>query len=401
MKQREQTISDDEKADYTLSFELDEETQSTLLSSEPDENELDSQWTEISPRDSSRPAKFRLLRFNPSGQVLLASNAMGFAVVRCSPFETVCRKGKPSNTRLSIELPGTGIVELLGMTSLAVVTGSGEDPEFSSRSLKILNLNSGKSICRMQFSSTVLNVRLMPSRMIVVLLEKIIILDLPSLSKRCAIDTPENPLGLVCVIALAEDDVLMAFPGSKRGTVHLYDGKRLKLVCKVNAHNSALQSFAFSRDGINLATSSRKGTVVKVFCCRTGKLLKTLKRGTNTAKIVSISFNTTGTYLCVSSDRDTVHIFSLTSKKTRMSLKSQGTKHLRNLMPSTIHKYVDQKRGTSSIRIKEYLSSGTLTASFLEDDRIAVVSESGVLYLYQLDVDSMEPQFLSEQSITL
>ncbi|KNE99094.1 hypothetical protein PSTG_07574 [Puccinia striiformis f. sp. tritici PST-78] len=62
-----------------------------------------------------------------------------------------------------------------------------------------------------------------------------------------------------------------------------------------------------------MATTSDKGTVVRVFSVPNGQKVVQLRRGSYLAGIFSISFNCVSSLLAVSSDTNTVHIFRLVS----------------------------------------------------------------------------------------
>ena len=60
-----------------------------------------------------------------------------------------------------------------------------------------------------------------------------------------------------------------------------------------------------------LATSSDKGTVIRVWGIPGSEKLYQFRRGTREARIYSMNFNIMSTLLAVSSAHDTVHIFKL------------------------------------------------------------------------------------------
>jgi autophagy-related protein 18 len=60
-----------------------------------------------------------------------------------------------------------------------------------------------------------------------------------------------------------------------------------------------------------LASSSEKGTVIRVFSLPDGEKQYEFRRGSYSAKIYSISFNMKSSLMAVSSDTETVHIFKL------------------------------------------------------------------------------------------
>lgn len=82
-------------------------------------------------------------------------------------------------------------------------------------------------------------------------------------------------------------------------------------VSLISAHSGKLSCIAVNPDGTKCATTSDKGTLVRVFNTSTGALLHELRRGMDRAEIYSIAFNTESTRLVVASDKGTIHIFNL------------------------------------------------------------------------------------------
>jgi WD40 repeat protein len=64
-------------------------------------------------------------------------------------------------------------------------------------------------------------------------------------------------------------------------------------------------------DGVLVATASEKGTLIRIYRVDTGEHLQELRRGKENAEIYSISFSQNNLYLACTSDRGTIHIFSL------------------------------------------------------------------------------------------
>lgn len=77
------------------------------------------------------------------------------------------------------------------------------------------------------------------------------------------------------------------------------------------AHTSALTSLSIPQSGRLLATTSVKGTLVRIWDSVTGKLVRELRRGTDKAEIYGVAFRPDEQELCVWSDKGTVHIFTL------------------------------------------------------------------------------------------
>jgi autophagy-related protein 18 len=130
-------------------------------------------------------------------------------------------------------------------------------------------------------------------------------------------DTPLNPQG---IMDLSNDDssCYLAFPGSSTtGHVMVFDTDALVATCSFSAHAGALAALKFNPDGTKLATASDKGTVIRVFGIPNGDRLFEFTRGVKRCVTInSLAFNADSKYLCLSSNTETVHVFSLTKTET-------------------------------------------------------------------------------------
>jgi len=77
------------------------------------------------------------------------------------------------------------------------------------------------------------------------------------------------------------------------------------------AHESALTTLSLPPSGRLLATTSARGTLVRLWDSLTGRLLRELRRGSDKAEIYGVAFRPDERELCVWSDKGTVHIFTL------------------------------------------------------------------------------------------
>ncbi|KAF8631577.1 hypothetical protein AX15_002328 [Amanita polypyramis BW_CC] len=80
----------------------------------------------------------------------------------------------------------------------------------------------------------------------------------------------------------------------------------------IAAHTSALNTISLPPSGRLLATTSSRGTLVRIWDPITGKLIRELRRGADKAEIYGVAFRPDERELCVWSDKGTVHVFTLT-----------------------------------------------------------------------------------------
>merc|ERR1712228_407684 len=118
-------------------------------------------------------------------------------------------------------------------------------------------------------------------------------------------------MGGLCALCPDPQNTVLVCPGLQKGylRVELYDIKRMSLI---QAHEGSLGCFALSFDGKLLATASEKGTLIRIWDTSTGKQIQELRRGADHAEIQSLCFSPkTSSYLAVSSDKGTIHIFKI------------------------------------------------------------------------------------------
>lgn len=148
------------------------------------------------------------------------------------------------------------------------------------------------------------------------------------------------PCCVAGLVALASEpgSTLLAFPGRQIGQVQIvrlppYSPQDAPLppppsldpnsspypsVSILVAHTSALSALSTTPSGSLLATTSKQGTLVRVWDPTSSRLIKELRRGTDTAEIFGLSFRKDGGAIAVSSDKGTVHVWDLkTSNEER------------------------------------------------------------------------------------
>lgn len=168
--------------------------------------------------------------------------------------------------------------------------------------------------------------------MFVVCEESIFVLDYIENKSIATIPTVRNYRGLFTISNDDNFDVL-AFPLEDIGTVGVKFLNRTKNdMTFIDAHNSELCIIALNFSGTLLATSSERGTLIRIFNTTTRQKVQEVRRGTEKAEIFCISFDLPSKYLICSSDRGTIHIFTITepSEDNDNAINEQNIEEIQN-----------------------------------------------------------------------
>jgi len=203
------------------------------------------------------------------------------------------------------------------------------------------------------------------------------------------IETCPNPKGL-CALSSSTNTVL-AVPGTKVGFIHLelYD---LKSQYEIQAHNNSLTQMVLNLEGTRLATSSEKGTLIRIFDTKTGDQLKEFRRGADKAEIYCIAFSPNSQWICVSSDKGTVHVYGVATaepqpteekKQTEESL-AKNSKSSLSFMKEILPSYFSSEWSFANFRVQE--SHCVVCFGTVEKNSIIVVCADGSYYKYSFDL---------------
>ncbi|KAG8473967.1 hypothetical protein CXB51_033653 [Gossypium anomalum] len=248
------------------------------------------------------PSSLLHLSFNQDHGCFAAGTDHGFRIYNCDPFREIFRRDFDRGG-------GIGVVEMLFRCNILALVGGGPDPQYPPNKVMIWDDHQSRCISELSFRSEVRSVRLRRDRIIVVLEQKIFVYNFVDLKLLHQIETIANPKGL-CAVSQGAGSLVLVCPGLQKGQVRVehYASKRTKFIM---AHDSRIACFALSQDGQLLATASTKGTLVRIYNTIDGSLLQEVRRGADRAEIYSLAFSSNAQWLAVSSDKGTVHVFSL------------------------------------------------------------------------------------------
>ncbi|KAJ0978962.1 hypothetical protein J5N97_014436 [Dioscorea zingiberensis] len=176
--------------------------------------------------------------------------------------------------------------------NILALVGGGTNPQYPPNKVLIWDDHKSRCVGEFAFIFDVRAVKFRQDRIIVVLEYKIYVYNFTDLKLLQQIETLANPKGL-CGLSHNPNTSVLVCPGIS------------------SMHDSCIACFTLTMDGLLLATASMKGTLIRIFNILDGTRFQEVRRGVDRAEIYSISLSPSVKWLAVSSDKGTVHIFSL------------------------------------------------------------------------------------------
>ncbi|KAF3630008.1 Autophagy-related protein 18c [Capsicum annuum] len=307
---------------------------------------------EISDSDET---ELHSVSWNQDYSCFAAGTSRGFRVYNCDPFKETFRRDLKSG--------GFRIVEMLFRCNILALVGAKANTQYPPNKVIIWDDHQSRCIGEFSFRSEVHAVKLRRDCIVVILEHKIYVYNLMDLKLLHQIETVANPRGLCCLSHHLNTSVL-ACPGLRKGQIRV-EHFGLNMTKLIKAHDSQVACLTLTIDGLLLATASTRGTLIRLFNTMDGTQLQEVlfslisrnfgeeldiqmvirmdapvcgcetmrnevlkgnefyyemysshslgevRRGVDRADICSIALSPNVQWLVVSSDKGTIHVYSL------------------------------------------------------------------------------------------
>lgn len=286
---------------------------------------------------------------------------------------------------------------MLFRCNILALVGGGQHPLYPTNKVMLWDDHQQKCIGELTFKDNVHGVKLRRDKVIVVLEKKIYIYNFTNLSLIDQIETSSN----LCSVSYDDAECVLACCDKEKGRVkvNIYQKDQQEISNVIEAHNSSLSCIALNFQGTLLATASEKGTIIRLYNPQTGDLLQELRRGSDKAEVYSIAIDFNTKWLGCTSDKGTVHIFSIAqlglSKDEDQKEQKGNNKHALSKIFKKFNKYFDSEWSFAKFRVTD---SRTL-CTFDKNENLVVVSTDGTYYRANIDQQGGECELLQEKRI--
>lgn len=238
------------------------------------------------------------ISFNQTNKYACFGTPIGFYIYSLTPFKKILSR--------KIE-GGISLVKMLYESNILLFVGRTNKGSYPSNKLIIWDDDKKTILGEISYNNRILNIEVTKKHIIVCLERRIYIYHFESLHLIKSIDTTYNPNGIMSV-SLDESEYLV-YPGDKCGYINITKLEENYNEC-VKAHDNNIEIINLSKDGQYIATSSEKGTIIRIFRSNNLEQINEFRRGSDPCKINHIYFNQSNSMLLVSSNKGTIHIFN-------------------------------------------------------------------------------------------
>ena len=240
------------------------------------------------------------VQFNQDNKCFSVGTKEGFRIYNTEPFKLNFER------ILGEEI---SMVIMLYRTNLLALVGSDNNMNNKRNKLIIWDDHQKKNLSELSFNQNIKNVKLRKDKFMVVCHNTIYLFDLSTSKNIDKIETGENTHGTAGISYIPEQTIL-AYPDKIKGHVKIKNYEK-STVFSISAHENNIAYIAVSYDGHLVATASEQGTLIRIFNTENGNLLQELRRGKDKADIKHICFSPNYSLLAASSNKGTIHIWSL------------------------------------------------------------------------------------------
>ena len=342
------------------------------------------------------------IAFNQDGSCFCLGTNKGYLIYNISPLKKLCQREFKD---------GIKIIEMLKKTNILAIVGNvfdKKESEFSNTKLKIWDDLLMKKIIELEFDSEILNIKLKTDKVFLTTVNNnLYVIELPKLNFLNIFQIYEHSKGLFS-ISSDEKILVLAFPYISCGFVKIKHYNKEINVPNINAHDTEISYLTLNPEGNLLATSSQRGTIIRIFNTLNGELIQELRRGAKKAEIYFIIFDFNNKFLACSSDSGTIHFFSIytsikylkekgiikdksnnPNKKEEINIKGEKIeipKNPKSLIGSIISalktgiSYFESEWSFAQFRLPKNKDEKTIISFSQFDNSINVLTRSGILY---------------------
>lgn len=317
--------------------------------------------------------KINYISFNLDSTCFNVGLSCGFAIYNADPL------------KLRFQVLDKGdikIVEVLFKTNMVAFVGSEKNETYPPNVLNVWDDQNSRVIGLLRYNEEIKCVKMRTDKIVVMTIKHIHVVDMKNFAEIERFDVEGySPHCDICSISANKNNTVLAWKSGTIGHVNVKifeNNKHYVIKC----HNSAIKYLTLNINGSLLATASMKGTLIRIFNTKTGQKIHEVRRGTVPAKIYSITFNRESSYIAVTSDKGTAHLFEIKNKNQTMNgthNKQSSLSFMSSLLPS----YFSSEWSFCQIQISPHVGNFIPAFGCKDKNTIIMITETGLYFKYK------------------
>jgi WD40 repeat protein len=374
-----------------------------------------------------KPLKILHISFNQDYSCFSIGTEEGFRVYETNPLKNQYERKMDG---------GIKFTEMLYRTNILGLIGGGEYPKFNPKKLVIWDDYQNKMVSEIKFFSNLKNVKLKKDKIFAVCDKNIYVFDLKTFENLEIINTKENPKGIFGISNDSNKNIIAYLTKTDKDNInkHFVTIKNYDIEEQTEpilAQEDTITYISLNNDGSLLATANEKGTIIKVHSTINGTLLSEFYRGKDKADINYICFDKLNNFLAVTSDRGTIHIWSMAGAAEKLKdIEREKKKDIKkDDEEKNENKINENEINTNDIKEKDDKSENTIiqnlprnkkvifgkteksfakirinasksVCTFLDNNILVVITNDGMYYQALIDIkNGGDCQIISQQSL--
>ena len=351
------------------------------------------------------------LSFNQDFSLFTMGTENGFKIFNTFPFN----KGydKPLNG-------GISKCEMLYRSNYLALIGGGKTPKYNINKVVLYDDAQESIQSEFKFITPVLNVKLKKNLIFIVCETKLYVFNLQNTQNIDCFDTSINKRGLIAISG-SPDKTIIAYPidfeNKKKGFVSIKNYKNSQCFPQ-NVQDDDISCMAIDYNGLLLATSNEKGTIIRIHSCKDGTLLQECKGCKEKAEISYMCFDINYKYFGISNEKKIIYIWKLDNIIEKKYDKNDISKNIKNseiikenknnineinfidikekeeIKIKKIDKFIMEKN-FANIRINE----SYFIFCFIPNDNIIIITQKGIYYKADINKKGGECYITYESNI--
>ena len=272
--------------------------------------------------------KIYFINFNQDASCFCIGTDEGYEIYNSDPFKKIVSK--------KLGKLGVCYITMLNRTNiLGLILKNTIQNDKHENILIIWDDNKNSKIGEIEFIEKIKQIMIRKKYIVVSLSNSIYIYYLESLKLFRKIKTYSNIRGLVS-ITYDSQFLVACLSETTNKTVTIYNIlEPSNKIIKIDAHKTEITYLKISNTGNLIATSSKKGTIIRLFHTITGTLFKELRRGSEQISIDWIQFSSSDDMLLCRSKKGTIHLFNIGYKNTlHQNKKLNVTSFVKQYLPT-------------------------------------------------------------------